>query len=775
MPPTGLAAHRFRADIQGIRALAVLSVLLFHAGLPWLPGGYVGVDVFFVISGFLITGLLIKEISRTGGVGLTDFYVRRVRRILPAALVVIALTLAAGWALLPLSRWESLGWTGLWAALSVANWSLAADSTDYFNADAPPSPLQHYWSLGVEEQYYLVWPLLLVVFVAFALRRRAAAPTGTDGRPRRRAARQAAPAAGEPALDPRAVAIRVLLVAAVVSVVSLVHSVLYTPQNPGAAYFITTTRAWELGVGAALAALVVLLPALPARLRVVLGWTGLAMVLAAVVVFTEETVFPGYKAAVPVVGSALMILAGTHAEGDRHGAGVGTLLSSRPARWVGDLSYSLYLVHWPVIAIASWRFAEGLPLWLGLVLAAASVPVAWLLRIAVEKPFMGAHSAAASPTAAQTRAEARRRRRRGTLRPLLAGGLATAGVCALALALAFTAAQRTALPDTEGAVAGVGAAGAGIATDEDPEPGPADGTTAAGSNRAEPLASAEDTEAEEPASPPEGWDPMDELAGLSVDQIVPAPSSGSRDGSPLLYRDCQVEAADDTAKRCEDGDPDADTTVLLVGDSHVHHWSEAIVDEALERGWNVVSYVKGACPITTHTVELSEENGGPRPFTECTSWNEKVIKEVEAEQADVIITSASFYRDADGSSAADGMAEGWKKLVAHADHTVVLADPPHASRPVPECVERHSDDIAACSWDREEGLADSGTPDILAAAEQVPEVEVIDLNDFICPGPVCAPVVGNALVYMDSHHMTATFSHSLDDALWERLDRVIAD
>ncbi|WP_218000451.1 acyltransferase family protein, partial [Micrococcus lylae] len=185
MPPTGLAAHRFRADIQGIRALAVLSVLLFHAGLPWLPGGYVGVDVFFVISGFLITGLLIKEISRTGGVCLTDFYVRRVRRILPAALVVIALTLAAGWALLPLSRWESLGWTGLWAALSVSNWSLAADSTDYFNADAAPSPLQHYWSLGVEEQYYLVWPLLLVVFVAFALRRRAAAPTGTDGRPRR--------------------------------------------------------------------------------------------------------------------------------------------------------------------------------------------------------------------------------------------------------------------------------------------------------------------------------------------------------------------------------------------------------------------------------------------------------------------------------------------------------------------------------------------------------------------------------------------------------------
>ena len=150
LPPTGLAVHRLRADIQGLRAVAVLSVLLFHAGLPWLPGGYVGVDVFFVISGFLITGLLIKELSRTGRISLRDFYVRRVRRILPAALVVIVLTLAAGRLALPLSQWESLGWTGLWAALSVANWSLAVDSTDYFNAEAAPSPLQHYWSLGVE-------------------------------------------------------------------------------------------------------------------------------------------------------------------------------------------------------------------------------------------------------------------------------------------------------------------------------------------------------------------------------------------------------------------------------------------------------------------------------------------------------------------------------------------------------------------------------------------------------------------------------------------------
>lgn len=768
-----MAVHRFRADIQGIRTIAVLSVLLFHAGLPWLPGGYVGVDVFFVISGFLITGLLIKELSRTGRISLVDFYVRRVRRILPAALVVIALTLAAGWLFLPLSRWESLGWTALWAALSVANWSLAVDSTDYFNAGAAPSPLQHYWSLGVEEQYYLLWPLLMILLVLLTLRRgtrgtgSATATAGTRGSARdtpRDSAGEGIRNAGRPSvLDPRAVAGRVMVLAGVVGAASFAHSVLYTPQNQGAAYFVTTTRIWELAVGAGLAALVVLLPALPSLLRTVLGWGGLAMVLAAVLLFTDSTVFPGFAAALPVVGSALMILAGTHAVDDRHGAGVGRLLSTRPARWIGDLSYSLYLVHWPLIAIVSWQFADGLPLWLGLVLAAVSVPLAWLLRVAVEKPFMGSHSAAAAPTAGQARAEARRRRLRGTAGPLLAGGLATAAVSALALALALTAADRTADPSGDTPVAGAGAAGASAPSEE-----AADGDgqdSAAGGSK--PTA--------EPAVPPADWDPVDELADVAYEDIAPNPAAAGEDGSPLVKRQCHTKAVDDTAKRCEDGDPNAETTLLLVGDSHIHHWSEAVVTAALERGWFVVSYAKGACPITTHTVELSAEHGGPRPFTECTSWNENVMKEIEAEQADVIVTSASFYRDQDGSSAADGMAEGWEKLVANADHTVVIADPPHSDQLVSDCVERNPDDLSACTWDKEAGVAASGTPDILAAAEKVPEVDVIDLTDFICPGDRCAPVVGNALVFTDTNHMTATFSRSLAGPMGERLDRIVED
>ena len=159
----GLGLHRFRGDIQGLRAVAVLSVLVFHAGVTALPGGFVGVDVFFVISGFLITGLLLKEVDRTGRVGLAEFYARRARRILPAALAVIVLTVAAGLLVYPVSEWTRLGSVAVASALSVVNWLFARESTDYFAQEEAASPFQHYWSLAVEEQFYLVWPLLLIL------------------------------------------------------------------------------------------------------------------------------------------------------------------------------------------------------------------------------------------------------------------------------------------------------------------------------------------------------------------------------------------------------------------------------------------------------------------------------------------------------------------------------------------------------------------------------------------------------------------------------------
>lgn len=699
----GMVLHRFRGDIQGIRAIAVGTVLVFHAGVPFMPGGFIGVDVFFVISGYLITGLLIREVVKTGRVDLVAFYARRARRILPAALVVLALTVLAGWMLMPASQWQSLGWTAFWAALSFANWSLAADATDYFNADSTASPLQHYWSLGVEEQFYLFWPLLMIGMVsllAWTLRRRSTLATAVRTEDAEAYARY--------------LARRVAAAAAVVGLASFVHSVVYTPQNPGAAYFITTTRVWELAAGALLAAAVVFMPRLNAPVRAVAGWLGVSLVLYAAFFFTGDMAYPGAAAAVPVLGSVLMILAGVHADGDRHGAAPGTLLSSRPMQWIGDLSYSLYLVHWPLIAIAGWQFADGLPLWAGVLLALVSVPLAWILRAAVEKPFMTAGG------------------RTGNTRSLVSGGIGMALAAGLSIALVAVGAQRLA-----------------EATQNPPA-----------------VAGARDV----PTTEGEVHDPVEDLP--FVDRIVPDPAIAPDDRSPMALDGCQISDRDSEPKACHYGDEDSETTVVIAGDSHAAHWGAPLIAAAEERGWHLVSYLKSACPVSESLITRHRAEGS-RPFAECVTWNRALPEAIESVDPDLVLVSAARYDSENGESTADGMARAWKRLAETGASVAVIVDPPHSTANLPICLERNPDDVEECIFDRDEGVERSGTPDLEAARAQVPGVEEIDLTELICPGDRCAPVVGGALVFSDSNHMTATFARTLAEPLGDEIGRVL--
>ncbi|MDG4780375.1 acyltransferase [Micromonospora sp. WMMD961] len=214
----------FRGDVEGLRALAVVLVLVGHASQQLVPGGFVGVDVFFVISGFLITGLLVAEVNRTGHLSLIGFYGRRAKRLLPAAVVVLIGTLLLTFAFLPRTRWSATGWDVVFSGLYAMNWRLAEQSVDYLAANRAPSILQHFWSLGVEEQFYLVWPLLLAA--AVWLGRRRYARTGY-----------------------------LLIALTLVAVPSFAWSVWLTEDNPARAYFVTTTRMWELALGGFLALL----------------------------------------------------------------------------------------------------------------------------------------------------------------------------------------------------------------------------------------------------------------------------------------------------------------------------------------------------------------------------------------------------------------------------------------------------------------------------------------------------------------------------------------
>jgi peptidoglycan/LPS O-acetylase OafA/YrhL len=322
-------ARELRGDIQGLRAVAVLTVIAAHAGVPFLPGGFVGVDVFYVISGFLITGLLYREVQQTGSISLGAFWARRARRILPAATLVTVVTVFLALAWMSLIDARGVVVDALWASAFAANVHFAHEGVDYFNAveGVGPSPLQHYWSLAVEEQFYVIWPLLLVVcLTVMAFIRR-----GRHELPRR----------------------PVVTMLVVLTVVSLLWSVYATLTSPATAYFSTLTRGWELGVGALLA----LVPTASVRRLTRLSLetmaiTGAVMLVVACMVITERTPFPGLMAVLPVAGAALLIVAGGVTDSPERRTLSSRVLGVAPMRMIGDWSYSLYLWHWPAFILA---------------------------------------------------------------------------------------------------------------------------------------------------------------------------------------------------------------------------------------------------------------------------------------------------------------------------------------------------------------------------------------------------------------------------------------
>ncbi|MEP6468463.1 MAG: acyltransferase family protein [Chloroflexota bacterium] len=336
----------FRPDIEGLRAVAILAVLAFHTRIPGFSGGFVGVDVFFVISGFLITGLLLREIRASGRIDLTVFYARRARRLLPAALVVIAVTVAVSAVVLSPLRFPAVSGDGAAAALYVSNYRYALVATDYFAADAQPSPLLHFWSLGVEEQFYLFWPILLLSLSRLLPIRRF-----------------------WPAI-------------AVIALASFAASVLVTNIEMPWAFYSLPTRAWQLSLGALVALGVLALPShMPRWFGGALGALGLAIIATSVIAINPTTPYPGLAALLPAMGAALFIVGG-----DQPGALPARWLATGPPRWVGRISYSLYLWHWPILILGPIIIGQG-GLRVRIPLALLSILVAALSTRFIETPF----------------------------------------------------------------------------------------------------------------------------------------------------------------------------------------------------------------------------------------------------------------------------------------------------------------------------------------------------------------------------------------------------
>ena len=341
----------FRPDVEGLRAVAVMAVVLFHSGLSAVPGGYIGVDVFFVISGFVITGVLLRERSTTNGTSLLAFYGRRCRRIIPAATLVIVVTVLLAYEFGGFGIGSEAATDGRWAAVFLSNFHFASNGTNYLASQQAPSPLQNFWSLSVEEQFYLVYPMLFLILAGM-----------------------------------RGLSLRTRLALGLVVVVgaSFAFSVLDTAHDPTGAYFSPFTRAWELGLGALVAVGTPALLRVPARLGAVASWAGLGCIVISAIAFDARTAYPGSAVAIPVVGAALVIAGGMPA----HPMGAELVLGRAPFRGLGRISYSLYLWHWPILIVAADAAGtRSLPVLdnLGWILVAVVVAIASYLL--VENPI----------------------------------------------------------------------------------------------------------------------------------------------------------------------------------------------------------------------------------------------------------------------------------------------------------------------------------------------------------------------------------------------------
>jgi peptidoglycan/LPS O-acetylase OafA/YrhL len=663
--------------VQGLRAVAVLAVIADHLiGRP--QGGFVGVDVFFVISGFLITGLLLREYERTGTISFSAFYARRAKRILPAAVLVLLVTVCASFALLGAERFRSVAGDAVFSFLFVGNWHFAREGVDYFQESLPPSPLQHFWSLAVEEQFYLVWPWLLLGLLIVGGRR-----LGW----RRAHARHAA-----------GVAVAVLTLA------SLAWGLAETTTQPTWAYFTTSSRAWELGVGALVAVLSTLLGIASGLVRSALAWLGLAGIAAAIVVTPEGAGFPVPWALLPVLSAALVVAAGV-------GGPVALWpLTHRAGQYVGEISYSLYLWHFPVavllLAFVPPGSAVYVLLGLGLTFVLSAASYRWL----------------AAPA---RRAVWFRPGPRTGLGPL-SGWYRFAAACAVVVLFgaggfaAVRAAAPPRLPVSDVVLAGSTAAD------------PADCVGAA------------------------ALDPRHDCAPNAGPAVAPDPASAPYDEGGAF--DCYAYQGE-PLKTCTFGsDRPTAARVALVGDSHAAQLVPMLEPQLDAAGWRLDTYVGNGC--RWRVVQ------GDRT---CRGLPE-IQASLESGGYDVVLTTASRAR---GDVGHDDYVDAMRPVADAGTDVVVLADNPDSDAESVRCVAAVTFTVdGGCGTPSARALAEPDP--LAAAARDVPGAHVVDLTDLYCAAGWCPSVIGNVVVYRDTGgHITATWARTLGPYAVERIRAAI--
>ncbi len=715
----------FRPDIEGLRGIAVSLVVLFHAGLlsnsaTQITGGFIGVDLFFVVSGFLITGLLIRERERNGKISLARFYARRVRRILPAAVVVLLVTLVAANSLITVVDRPSVMQDGASAALSIANIRFAM-TTDYFHP-LNHSPFLHFWSLGVEEQFYLVWPALMAI-VAWKAPRLGAAVALT-----------------------------------IVVVVSFVASLMITDSSASTAFYMLPTRAWQLGAGGLVAVAAGSMDRLPRAIRATAGqllafagWGALAaLITAAFAIDSVATPYPGMAATVPTIAGVLLIVSG------QERTGPGMLLRLAPVRFLGKISYSLYLWHWPILILGGiWLVGPldtmSTPQALGL--AALAVPVSAASWLLVEEPF--------------------RRGRVPLPRPSRVVGAGLAAMLAVAVvgsSLYFGA---------ESALGAIGGVSEPTPTAEIATPSPTPTPVPTVPVSIPPNETPTPVPGMTPAITPTP-EPPPPTSFAITSAIKPALGRAKDDNEQPWGDGClgwKGTTSPNTSSKCVYGNPSGTYTVAFVGDSHASALFPGVNAVAKAHGWRLIPYLKIDCSF----LDLNDlvYFGPPTvAYPECMTWNRVVLSKLQKSPPDLVIISNSrwiFTASNAGITTQTNALISMINKIPKSSKVVIIQDPPlPTAQSVPECLSSYLGDYRRCAYTRQVGFGSSmGTREQNAA--KATGAGLIVLTDQICPGTGnCPVVINNIIVWRDQHHLTATFAVTLAPAIDEQLVAILA-
>jgi len=722
-PPEGVQSRRteqsgFRPDIEGLRAVAVVAVVLFHAELPGVGGGFVGVDVFFVISGFLITGLLWREVNTTGTVGLRRFYGARARRLLPASATVGVITMIASAVLLPPLQLQSVIDDGIASALYVSNFWFIAEGVHYFGGHQPPSPFQHYWSLGVEEQFYLVWPALIIgtAWLIRLVRRRKKADAPSSQRP-------------------------YLVVLALIALVSFALSLVVSYVMPAVAFFSLPTRAWQLAVGGLVALTAGHWRRLSPRAAAIIGGAGLALILLACTLLSPATIYPGTAALLPTLGATLVIAAGCATPAQ----GCGRVLAVSPMRAIGRISYSWYLWHWPVLVLVPvWL---GHPLGLAARLAAALVSggLAVLTLRFIENPVRFA-----TPI------------RRSALASLAVGGVATAVAVCVGVGLV----QRVPVP------VGRGPAAAPSTITATPAP---TGSSIEEYDTAVRQAFAQVQAAVAAAvgvkAVPSNLTPP--LANAAGEEQAFLQNGCLR--TPFQSGQPECATGDTTSATTVALVGDSHAAMWNPAFQQIarqRHWRL----EMLSKG--ACPFMD--LPITNHlfsrVVEHFErcEQWRAQIMARLRAEHPRLVA-VSVWRGYGAGSSSGWLSGFTSYDAAwiDSLTRLVRQLRGIGARVLVLGPVPAPGSVVPVCLSGHLDDARACSPSRLTAVNEAGIA-AESAATQAGDGQYADVTELFCTADRCPVIVGNTLVYFDWVHLTLEYSRLLAPAIGALVDRALA-